>query len=120
MELESWIISKNDPKTIAIFEPEEYPGLVWLDIDDSDDMEMLEPDLMPGSPAENVSYAMKTIVFPSGAIVIHGSSMEKMEGGIRKKMPIIQKCIRDAPPAIEALLKPHSGQTTPQPTSLGL
>ena len=79
MELESRILAKCDPATVAIFEPEEYAGLVWLDND-------LE----------------KTLVFPSGAIIVHGCELnvDRLEESFRRKLPLIQKCMRNVPESL--------------------
>jgi len=104
LELENRVNAKFDPSACAIFEPDEYPGLVWLDVSSGSQSQTLEPDMLggPGASSE-VKCEMKTIIFPSGAIVVHGSSMENMEESVKKKLPLIQKCMREAPPAIEEL-----------------
>ena len=99
MELESRIMAKCDPSSCAIFEPEEYPGLIWLDIGDSSE---LLPDLMTDI-GSRIDCEMRTIVFPSGAIVVHGTDMERMEEAVRKKLPLIQKCMRAVPESISSL-----------------
>jgi hypothetical protein len=105
MELEMRINAKCDPSASAIFEPDEYPGLVWLDISSDYSTATIEPDMIGGPASVNdVMYEMKTIVFPSGAIVVHGSSMEKMEESVKRKLPLIQKCMREAPTAVEDLI----------------
>ena len=104
LELETRVTGKCDPSACAVFEPDEYPGLVWLDVSAGNGSQTLEPDMLGGpSSSSDVNCEMKTIVFPSGAIVVHGSSMEKMEESLKKKLPLIQKCMREAPPAIEEL-----------------
>ena len=96
MELETRIMAKCDPCSCAIFEPEEYPGLVWMDIGDTNEM---LPDLMTDLGG-SIECEMRTIVFPSGAIVVHGTELDKMEDSIRKKLPLIQKCMRGVPESI--------------------
>lgn len=105
MELEMRINAKCDPSTIAIFEPDEYPGLVWLDVSPDSATNKIEPDISGGpSSVSNMVFEMKTIVFPSGAIVVHGGSMDRMEESIKRKMPLIQKCSREAPEAVHSLI----------------
>ncbi len=97
MELETCISSQLDPHTtVAIFDPEEYPGLIWLDTVDSEDVKMEGPDMF-GSLGTRKDCKMKTIVFPSGAVVVHGATMERMEESIRIKLPVIMRCLRDKP-----------------------
>ena len=109
LELESRIQAKNDSRSIAIFEPEDYPGLVWLDRSDGTPDSIPTEDISMGeTPSVDISFETKTIVFPSGAILVHGSSMEKMEESMKKKMPIIHKCLRDAPASIESSLRPST------------
>ncbi len=104
MELEMRINAKCDPSTSAIFEPDEYPGLVWLDLT-PESSSRIEPNISGGPPSiANMTFEMKTIVFPSGAIVVHGSSMERMEESIRRKMPLILKCAREAPQSVHGLI----------------
>jgi hypothetical protein len=98
MELESRILAKCDPCTCAIFEPEEYPGLIWLDMGDSNE---LLPELMM-SLSNSIECDMRTIVFPSGSVLVHGTSMDRMEELMRKKLPLIQKCMRAVPESISA------------------
>ena len=82
MELESRIMAKCDPSSVAIFEPDEYAGLIWLDLVEED--------------AE-----LKTLVFPSGAIVLHGPNWDRMEELLRRKIPLIQKCMLPIPESLK-------------------
>lgn len=105
MELESRIMAKCDPSACAIFEPEEYPGLVWLDIGDSNEM---LPDPMTDLGSQ-IECELRTIVFPSGAVVVHGTNLERMEEATRKKLPLIQKCMRGVPDSIADSFTSRSG-----------
>ena len=53
----------------------------------------------------DIEFEMKTLVFPSGAIVVHGSNMDKMEKSLKQKLPLIQKCMRSVPESIASLFK---------------
>ena len=101
MELEKRILAKCDPSALAIFEPEEYPGLVWLDVGENNEMLL---DLNGSEIGADVECEMKTLVFASGAIVVHGSSLPKMEDSLRRKLPLIQKCMRPVPESVADLL----------------
>ena len=105
LELETRINAKCDPSSCAIFEPDEYPGLVWLDI--NEDSMQLEPADVSGGPQSvaDMPCEMKTLVFPSGAIIVHGISMDKMEEYLKRKLPLIQKCMVEAPPAVVSILQ---------------
>ncbi len=72
-DLESRVTLSANPSWTALFDPEEYPGLVWLD------------------------EQVKTIVFPSGALVVHGKEFGRMEESLRRKIPLIQKSIIPPP-----------------------
>lgn len=91
MELESRIVAKFDPAVSAVFEPDEYPGLVWIDVSSKDRDEFSD---------------IKTLVFPSGAIVLHGSDLDRMETTLRRKLPLIQKCMRPLPENMKHLIEP--------------
>ena len=101
MDLESRIMAKCDPSSSAIFDPEEYPGLVWLDVGGA---RHSAPDLMTDIGSD-IEFEMKTLVFPSGAMVVHGSNMDKMEKSLKQKLPLIQKCMRSVPESIASLFK---------------
>lgn len=101
MQLESRILSKFDPSSYAIFEPEEYPGLIWLDVSDSDMVDV-------GTDSEP---EVRTLVFPSGAIVVHGQNLERMQRSLKDKLPLIRRCMRGVPESIASLFQ--SNQTSP-------
>jgi TATA-box binding protein (TBP) (component of TFIID and TFIIIB) len=100
MELESKIMAKHDPTSFAIFVPEEYPGLVWIDSDGASEavIDTGAPELRP---------RVRTLVFPSGAIIVHGSKIEEMETSLRKKLQLIQKCMRSIPESIANVFRSH-------------
>lgn len=97
MALEAYIGANFDTRnSCAIFDPEEYPGLIWLDTAEFEGAKIEGPDMFE-SLGTRKDCSMKTIVFPSGAVVVHGSTMDKMEEAMRHKLPIIQMCLRDKP-----------------------
>lgn len=104
MELEARIMSLSDPSTCAIFSPEEYPGLVWLDLKAGSD---LGPDMMTDLGSA-MQCEVKTLVFPSGAIVVNGTSMEQMEDSLRRKLALIHKCMKGIPENARALFSSKS------------
>lgn len=89
VELEYRIRSTSE---CAIFDPEEYPGLVWLDSSSDGDVKMDSAESLV-----NNSGDIKTLVFPSGAVVVHGSTLEKMEASIQRKLGLIRQCTRNKP-----------------------
>ena len=103
MMLESRILAKKDPSTCAMFDPEEYPALVWLDLSSSADS---VPDLLRDVSTE-VDSSARTLVFPSGAIVMHGSSLELMEKSLKEKLPVIQRCMRPVPESIASIFQSY-------------
>ena len=103
MMLESRILSRNDPTTCAMFDPEEYPALVWLDL--TSDSEAI-PDLLTDVSTE-VESNIRTLVFPSGAIVMHGPTLDIMEKSLKEKLPLIQKCMRAIPESIASIFQTY-------------
>ena len=104
MDLEGNIMGMCDPSTCAIFSPEEYPALVWLDLKAGAD---LGPDLMT-DVGSSIDCDIKTLVFPSGAIVVNGTNLERMEDSIRRKLPLIHKCMRGIPESAQVLFSNRS------------
>jgi hypothetical protein len=104
MDLESRILSKHDASTFAIFEPEEYPALIWLDVSDSENVSF-ESSTEFGL---DVSADVRTLVFPSGAIVVHGPDIDRMEKSLKSKLPLIQKCMTSVPESISSLFQSYS------------
>lgn len=104
MDLERKILAKHDPTSFAIFVPEEYPGLVWIDSESAADagIDKGTPELAPRG---------RTLVFPSGAIIVHGSKMEEMETSLKMKLPVIQKCMRSVPESIINAFRAYSLDT---------
>jgi hypothetical protein len=100
MELEAQITRKADPLSYAIFVPDEYPALVWLDLDESDRMS----DASSTRLLQDREARIRTLVYPSGAIVVNGTRTDEMDRTLRHKLPLIQRCMRGIPESIASIL----------------
>ena len=86
------------PSTVKVlFDPLEYPALVWIENGSRKHRPTNSVDLLLGPKHEPVDEQMKTIIFPSGVIVVHGTDhAEAMIEGCQRKLPFLQRFIRTA------------------------
>ena len=85
------------PSTVKIlFDPFEYPALVWIE-HGSRKNRTSSVDLLLGPKPDTSEEQMKTIIFPSGVIVVHGTdNAEVMIEACQRKLPFLQRFIRTA------------------------